>query len=82
MKRRVCSRSQRASADSMHKKKRSTVARSIPCAAKIGWFNRGSPLRNSIPTTPEMAANSTVNSKMIGMNIGQLLNGLPPTLKG
>ena len=35
-----------------------------------------------MPTTPAIAATSTVSSKVTGMNSGQLCSGLPPELIG
>ena len=42
----------------------------------------GRPFSASMPRTAMSAAPSTVHSKVIGMNAGQLLKGRPPTLIG
>ena len=47
-----------------------------------GWCGRGRPLRNSMPKSADNDATSTITSKAIGMNTGQLLSGRPPTLNG
>jgi len=49
---------------------------------KTGWYGVGNPFNASIPNTAAAAAHKIVNSKVIGMNAGQLLSGLPPNIYG
>src|SRR5262245_50414485 len=81
-KRRVSSRSKSGSSASMQRKKRSRLESAKRGTLNTGWYGMGSPFSASSPRTVTSAAPSTVHSKVIGMNDGQLLNGRPPTLIG
>src|SRR5262245_46657550 len=81
-KRRVSSRSKSGSSASMQRKKRSRYESAKRGTLKTGWYGMGSPLSASMPKTATSAAPSTVHSKVIGMNDGQLFSGRPPTLMG
>src|SRR5262249_10177132 len=79
-KRRVSSRSKSGSSASMQRKKRSRDESAKRGTLKTGWYGIGSPFSASMPKTATRAAPSTVHSKVIGMNDGQLFSGRPPTL--
>jgi hypothetical protein len=66
----------------MSRKKRSREASAKFGVLKTGWYGSGRLFKASIPKTAASAAPSTVVSNVIGMNIGQLWRGLPPTFSG
>src|SRR5882672_8576110 len=78
----VFSRSNSGSCALIHRKNRSREASANPGTLKTGWYGVGNPFSASIPNTAAAAAHKIVNSNVIGMNAGQLLNGLPPTFTG
>src|SRR5262249_5836440 len=81
-KRRVSSRSKSGCSASRHRKTGSRVDSAKRGTLNTGWYGMGRPFSASKPKTVTSAAPSTVHSKVIGMNAGQLLNGRPPTLSG
>src|SRR5437879_5267066 len=74
--------SNRGSADSMQRKKRSREASAKRGTLKTGWYGMGKPFKASMPSTAAIAAKRTVSSKVIGTYEGQLANGRPPTFNG